>query len=226
MTTIRWETVVIDTFAWIFGVRAFLDEIETAIPEAASKASENLERLAKEQNWDEANYSLEVGELDTKFKRWLPRLLGYSAVTMIYTVVETQLTATANRLREQKNYSLKVNEVRGDPVERAKRYFTKVAGIQVGSDKGWEVLQDLAEVRNIIVHRRGRQGLEPKDRHMVQQLTKRYPGEISLSGRHDDSDAELEVSLAVCKRFIDETERFFERMFVATGWPLNVAIEH
>ncbi len=38
MTTIRCEPVVIDTFAWIFGVKAFLEEIETALPDAESKA--------------------------------------------------------------------------------------------------------------------------------------------------------------------------------------------
>jgi hypothetical protein len=225
MTTIRWEPVVIDTFAWIFGVRAFLEEIEAALPDAEGKALDYLNQLAKEQKWDETDYSLEEAEIKSKFKHWLPRLAGYSAVTLIHSVVETQLAATANRLRELHGYSLKVNELRGDTVERGKIYLTKVAGIQVGSDSGWQVLQDLAELRNIIVHRRGRQGADLKNQRSVQQLTERYPDGISLSGRCDDPDAEVEVSVAMCKRFIDETERFFECLFTATGWPRGAVIE-
>ena len=97
MTKIRLEPVVIDTFAWIFGVRAFLEEIETALPDAESKALDYLNQLAREQKWDETDYSLENAEIKSKFKHWLPRVVGYSAITLIHTVVETQLIATANR---------------------------------------------------------------------------------------------------------------------------------
>ena len=205
MTKIRLEPVVIDTFAWIFGVRAFLEEIETALPDAEGKALDYLNQLAKEQKWDETDCSLEEAEVKSKFQHWLPRLVGYSAITLIHTLVETQLTATANRLRELHGYSLKVNDLRGDPVERAKIYLTKVAGIPVGSDNGWQVLQDLAELRNIIVHRRGRQGADLKDHRSVRQLTERYPDAISLSGRRDDPDAEVEVSVATLSANISET---------------------
>ena len=225
MTTIRLEPVVIDTFAWIFGLRAFLEEIEAALPDAEGKAFAYLNQLAKEQKWEETDYSLEEAEVKSKFQHWVPRLLGYSAVTLIHSVVEAQLTATATRLRQLHGYSLKMNDLRGDPLERAKIYLTKVAGIQVGSDNGWQVLQDLAELRNIIVHRRGRQGADLKDQRSVQQLTERYPDGISLSGRRDDPDAEVEVSVAMCKRFIDETECFFERLFAATAWPRGAVIE-
>jgi hypothetical protein len=227
MSTLRLAPpVAIDTFAWIFGVRAFLEEMEMALPEAESKARDNIRRLAEERKWDYSEYCLEEGELNLKFKHWLPRLAGYSAITLIHTVVETQLTATANHLRELYNHSLKVNDLRGDPVERAKMYFTKVAGIQVSSDEGWQVLRDVAQLRNIIVHRRGSQGSELKDQQFVQQLTQRYQGDISLSGGREDPDAKLVVSLAVCKRFIDETERFFERIFAAAGLPTGVVFEH
>src|SRR3989338_2975782 len=205
MTKIRLEPVVIDTFAWIFGVRAFLEEIETALPDAEVKALDYLNQLAKEQKWEETDYSLEEAEVKSKFQHWVPRLLGYSAVTLIHSVVEAQLTATATRLRQLHGYSLKMNDLRGDPLERAKIYLTKVAGIQVGSDNGWQVLQDLAELRNIIVHRRGRQGADLKDHRSVRQLTERYPDAISLSGRRDDPDAEVEVSVATLSANISET---------------------
>lgn len=227
MTTLRLpEPVAIDTFAWIFGVRAFLEEMETVLPEAESKARDTIKRLAEEQKWNYSEYCLEEGELDLKFKHWLPRLAGYSAITLIDTVVETQLIATANHLRKLRKYSLKVNDLHGDPVKRAKMYFTKVVGIKVSSDKGWQVLQDVAELRNIIVHRRGMQGSELKNQQFIQQLTQRYQGDISLSGRREDPDAKLEVSLAVCKRFIDETERFFERIFASAGILTSVVVEH
>ena len=171
MATIRWEPVVIDTFAWIVGVRAFLEEIEAALPDAESKALGYLNHLAKEQNLDATDYSFEEAEIKSKFKHWLPRLAGYSAVMLIHSIVETQLTATANRLRELGGYKLKPNDLHGDPVERAKLYLTKVAGIEVGLDSGWQVLQDLGELRNMIVHRRGRQGADAKDPKVVQQLT-------------------------------------------------------
>ena len=68
MVTVRREPVVIDTFAWIFGARAFLEEIERGLPDAESKALDYLNQLAKEQKWDETAYSLENAEIKTKFE--------------------------------------------------------------------------------------------------------------------------------------------------------------
>jgi len=225
MTKIRWEPVVIDTIGWFSSIRAFVEEIETVLPSAERKVSDTLEELAKKLDWDASDYWLEKDEIELKFKHWIPRSLAYSTITLIHAGVETQLIATANRLQEIHNYALKVNDLRGDSVDRAKTYITKVAGVAVGSDIGWPILQDLSKLRNIIVHRRGRQGSDHKHQQAVRRLTQRYSSEISLSDSDDKPDAEVRVSLSLCKRFIDEAERFFEGLFEALNWPNRVVIE-
>lgn len=219
MTRIHLEMVVFDTFGWLFGVREFLAEVEKALPEAERREREALERLAREQDWDESDYGAARSEVDSKFEHWIPRIASYSLLTMLQMVIETQLAATAKRVREIHGFSLKLNELRGDSVERSKLYFAKVASLPIASDPGWQVLQDIGGLRDVIVHRRGAQGSDERVRKELQSIVARYPNGLAVHGGPDDPEAEVELSLEQCKSFLEAVEAFFGRLFDAAGLP-------
>jgi len=225
MTRIHLEMIVFHTFGWLFAVREFLEEVEKALPEAERREREALARLARQQDWDESDYGAARSEVDAKFEHWIPRVASYSLLTMLQMVIETQLAATAKHLRELHRFPLKPNELRGDPVERSKVYFTKVASLPIGSDPGWQVLQDIGSLRDVIVHRRGAQGPDEKARKELRSIVARYPAGLIIHGKPDDSEAELELSLEQCKSFLRDVESFFERLFDAAGLPREVVFE-
>jgi hypothetical protein len=143
---------------------------------------------------------------------------------LLHTIVETQLIALANRLRERGKLSLHVNEIEGDPIERTKLYLKKVVNLNITSDSAWAELRDLAKLRNIIVHRRGLVGPNEENRKTVRMLVEKYSGHLSISGPTDSSESELEVSSELCRQFIDIIDGFFNRMFQAAGFPKDGVI--
>lgn len=210
--------LVADTFGWIFGARAFIEEIQRWLPEGRQRDMELARRLAQVLGWGEVDFQAERSDVESKFEYWIPRVAAYSSISLTYTIVETQLIATAEQLRATHGYKLKINELGGDPIDRAKKYLTKVADIDVGSDPAWAILTDLAKIRHIIVHRNGRPGRDRPE--VLQGLARRYPGDILIAGA---GGLGLGVSIALCNRMLDEVEGFFKRIFEQAG--IGAAVE-
>ena len=52
MATIHFDHLVLETFQRLFGVTAFLDAIDTAIPMLEANENQYLEHLAVQEGWD------------------------------------------------------------------------------------------------------------------------------------------------------------------------------
>ena len=82
----------------------------------------------------------------------------------------------------------------------------------------WKELKNLQLLRNIIVHRRGRQGGSPEQQKAVKRLLDEYKEGISLTDRANAEDREVEISLRLCLHFVTEVEQFFQRLCLAAGF--------
>jgi hypothetical protein len=208
---------VLETFGLIDGARVYLEEMEKAIPSAGQRERERLQQLARKENWDWVEFDAERQEIDGTFIYWMPRVLTYSLVIYLHSIVEVRLSKLAEYLRKERDHALKVNEIAGSAIERSKVYLTKVVGLKLGSDPGWSTLCDLAFIRNIVVHRGGIQGTDSQTQQQIQQLIQRYAGKLSLLGKPESPDSELIISPDLCRYFLDEIEGFFSRLFAAAG---------
>jgi hypothetical protein len=210
------DPVILDTLSWVSSIRAYLEEIETTMPEAKHRAINRLSEVAKHQGWNKETLALETEILESKFDSDFPKLLRYSIVMLLHTVLETQLIRLANHLREKNKFSLQVKDFRGTPIEQTKLYFTKVVKLKVSDDQGWGELRDLADLRHIIVHRAAVQGADKNQQKTVRRLIQKYKGDLSLLGPSDDPESEIEVSLNLCRRFLNTIDQFFHRLFQAS----------
>lgn len=218
MTSIKFEPVVFDTLGSIWGIRAYVDEMERTLPIAEKKERERLSELARKLNWDYEAYSEEQSDADSKWEYWIPRVLSYSLVTLLHSVVETQLLALSKRLRPDEQ-PFKVDDLRGRPIKQSRTYLSRVVKLDVASDHEWERLRDLAKIRNIIVHRGGLVGADEKQREQVNKLVKKYSPRLKIDIGY------LEVSLALCRQFLDAIEAFFRRIFKIAGLSERALIE-
>jgi len=219
MTRIRWENVVIDTLGWIWGIRNYVEMIRSSLPNAECREQEALKALVKEFDWDFESYSLEESEIRSKFDYWIPRVISYSIITMLHSVVEAQLRNLANRLGKIHNKTLKPNEITGDAIDRSKTYLVKVIGLPVNENPVWPVLRDMADIRHIIVHDQGVIGDDTKRLDHIKGLKRRYPKDLS------EHAGELHVSIHLCEYFLDKVEEFFRDLFKQGGLPLKVIVE-
>jgi hypothetical protein len=211
------DPLVADTFGWVFGARAFLDALERAIPEADRQEREAIRTQAKREQWDESDYSVAMDEITAKFSWWLPGLSAYSTVVLLHSLVETQLHAFAKRMKHDQSLALSISDLRGSPIDCAHTYLTKVASVDIGRDPGWEELRNLQKLRDLVIHRRG---VPPDDQRKaeVERLLNRYKGDLRRADRLN-FEGEIEISFALCRRFVDEVETFFRRVFKAAGLP-------
>lgn len=217
------DPVILEPLGWVSSIRAYLEEIETTMPEAKHRAIKRLSETTKQEKWDKESLLLETEILESRFDFDFPKLLRYSIVTLLHTVVESQLIRLANHLRNKKGLSLQAKDFRGTSIEQTKLYFNKVVNLNVSNDPAWGALRDLAELRDIIVHRGGIQGADTHHQKTVERLVDKYKGELVLRGSKDSPDTEIEISPALCHRFLNTVEKFFHRLFQASDLESKVA---
>src|SRR5207245_8307274 len=85
------------------------------------------------------------------------RFLASAAIMATWAIYEATVERMADYIREAKKISLKMNHLRGNYLERARRYHDDVLKFDlhpVGTD--WQRLERLAELRHILAHANGR----------------------------------------------------------------------
>jgi len=218
MKPITFNPVVIETFARLHGVQAFLETMNEGIPTVEEKAHRYLEQLAEKAGWEKGDYTVERSVLDAKFHLWVPTFASWSAAIILHSIVETQLDAFAEYMGQQRGAQLRAKDVAGKDIERSVRYLKLALSIDVKADRAWSRLKDLQSLRNIIVHRGGKRGESPEHQKTVDALVKKYPQNLELRTA-DGFHEQIWVSMNLCRDFVQDVDGFFERVFRASGLP-------
>ena len=217
MPTIRLNLLALQTFDRLMATIHFLEVLDKAIPDAERQDQEALRRLAEEQQWDFGDYSGERQIIEGNH-RWLPRFAAYSVVILLYSIVETQLLAVAERVGTNQGSTFRVTDIRGRGIEQTVLYLKRAEIFDVKKDPAWKMVHDLQKLRNIIVHRGGRQGASHEQQKVqeVQRLDSTYRG-LSLRTSLDGPQGELWISMDLCRDFTHEIQEFFKRLFGECG---------
>lgn len=208
---------VVETFERLAGVRALIDHADKSIPEMERQTKEALKRLAEDQGWEFGEYSVERDLLDDKYWHWVPRYSGYSAVILLYSIVETALRACAERVGKERASAFGVSDMKGNGLDPSVRYIERVTGIDAKKDSAWPHLQDMQALRNILVHRGGRRSTSAAHQNEFDGLVDRCEG-LSKASRLG-ADDEFWVALRLCREFVGQVEDFFKRLFKGLNWP-------
>lgn len=212
------DPLVIETFARLHGAIAFLDILNDAIPIVQARELTYLSQLAREGGWEPQEYAAEKLLLNHKFHNSIPTVAAYSAIILLYSIVETQLDGFAEHIGQKQASKLRVNDMAGHGIERSALYLKRVLSIDVKTDPAWSQLKDLQKVRNIIAHRGGKRGEERGQQNTVDDLLRRYPHVLEIRKRRVFQD-EIWISMTLCRDFAKFIGGFFERIFKAAGLP-------
>ena len=114
------------------------------------REKENL--TPENPEWDKARE-----ECDHKVEFLLPRFFWGSFIVSLYAVFETSVIEIARLIQKSQNQGITINDLRGDFLERAKKYYAHVLNFELcGDNNTWERVKVLAELRNAIAHSNGR----------------------------------------------------------------------
>jgi hypothetical protein len=218
MAIIAFNPLVIGTFQQLFGVSAFLEAIDTAIPTLEASEDQYLTRLAAQEGWEFETYAVEKVELDAKFRTWIPTFAAYSVIILLHSVVENQLLAFAERLGKKRGAKLRVKQLAGRGLEQTALYLEGILSFPVKADPAWRFVQDIQRLRNVIVHRGGRRGDTAEQQTALDDLIRRHPQKLQFHTA-DGIHEQVWVSMNLCRNFVCEVEGFFERIFRSAGLP-------
>lgn len=133
---------------------------------------------------DDPEWQYEHQEFDYIVEFLLPRIFRAPFIVSLYAVYESAVTEIAALIQKQKGIAIFINDLRGDFLDRAKKYFKDVIGFQLYFDKlAWDRITILSVLRNAIAHANGR--IEMLNKGTKQKITnweKQKVGISSMSG--------------------------------------------
>ncbi|MGO9268916.1 MAG: hypothetical protein ACLQOO_01415 [Terriglobia bacterium] len=211
------DPLAITTFGRLAGVHALISLLDNSMPEVEWQEAEALNRVAKELDWDFGDYGVQRQLLEERFRYWIPRFSAYSIIILLHSIVETQLFACAQRVGQNPGAVFHVRDMRGRGQESAVLYLRKAGSVDVTKDPVWSRIQDLHELRNIIVHRGGTRGESPEHQKTFDGLLSKYAPQVASADHPSSLYGEMWVSLRLCAGFATDVEAFFSRTLRAIG---------
>ncbi|MCE0490312.1 hypothetical protein LU196_09650 [Pantoea sp. Mb-10] len=84
-----------------------------------------------------------------------PNIFNKSTLVSLYSSLEHNLNDFCNLCQKMKGTNISVADFNGDGIHKAKKYLTKLMGIDFGQSQEWQFITEFNKVRNCIVHANG-----------------------------------------------------------------------
>ncbi|MBM4274049.1 MAG: hypothetical protein FJ134_06260 [Deltaproteobacteria bacterium] len=177
---------MIEIEAELFALDYHLNLIEEQIRNKEVFERMRSQRKIKKLNLtrDDPEWHEEQYELDYVIEFLLPRLFRSTFLVSLYAVYESAVTEIARLIQKQKVIAISINDLKGDFLDRAKKYFKDVINFQLYSGhEVWDRITMLSELRNAIAHTNGRiEMLNKGTKQKISSWEKQKVGISSLDG--------------------------------------------
>ncbi len=99
-------------------------------------------------------------------------------LTITHAVFETSVIEIARLIQENIKQGIDINDLRGDFLKRAKKYYKNALKFELcNSEKDWQSITILTEVRHAIAHANGRmEVLNDKSKRKIKEFEKQDKG--------------------------------------------------
>lgn len=135
-----------------------------------------------------------------------PHLNRSAVLLSVFAFFEHNLNAVCDTLAKEHGKILRVTDLNGRGLERAKTYISKVIGIAFpATSNSWQELANLRQLRNAIAHR---DGLLKEDKGLKEYITK--SDYISI-----EHDGHVRLHEGILQYLLDHLELFFKDLETA-----------
>jgi hypothetical protein len=197
-------------------VKTSLDDYKKHRKDWEEKFAELIatEAHLEQPDFKHAGLEGDVKDLDAVFEAYFPSLQRSSALSSIYSVFESELNLLCDRVQSAVDSGLRVQDLAGSGIERARSYLIKVGGFDLSAgEKEWNTVTKVREVRNCFVHSDGILGANDK----ASKVINAYAKETSLLAVHGNRvevrDGYLEEVVTAFLRFCEVLSRAAELRF-------------
>lgn len=106
---------------------------------------------------DDPEWHFALQEYDHRIDFLLPRFFRGPFLVALYAVYESAVTEIARLIQEKKSQKITINDLKGDFLERAKKYYKHILEFDLYlEEKVWHRVKMLSELRNAFAHANGR----------------------------------------------------------------------
>ena len=130
---------------------------EAELPSILETGRERLQ--AEVATDDDPDYvQSELQSIDSFINDDMPRFFRYPTLISLWAVYEAAATEISNEIRKNVGHSLTIEDLRGDKLEKIKKYFEQVLKFPLVSDaQSLRYLRMLLILRNALAHGNGRE---------------------------------------------------------------------
>lgn len=133
--------------------------IEKQILHLNNIEKEKLDKYREKGNLnpEDAEWDISRQEYDYKIDFLLPRLFWGPFIVSLYAVFETSVMEIANLMQKSIKHEIALNDLRGNFLERAKKYYKSVLNFKLYcNNTDWQNIKYLTDIRHAIAHANGR----------------------------------------------------------------------
>jgi hypothetical protein len=105
---------------------------------------------------DDADWDLARQERDHRIEFLFPRFFRGPFLVALYAVFEAAVIEISRLIQSKNNQQISINDLRGDFLEKAIKYYKNILQFDLYANKEWEQINMLSELRNAIAHTNGR----------------------------------------------------------------------
>ena len=135
-------------------LQEYLNLVEESIKRSQQEAADKRDAIVKKfpDDWDLAShdycYQVEV---------MLPRILRGPFLVALFAVYESSVTEIASLIQKKQKQPIALDDIKGDLLDRAQKYYKHVLHFELSkSNRHWQRLVLLSDLRNAIAHTNGR----------------------------------------------------------------------
>ena len=122
---------------------------------------------------DESDWDMRRQQYEYEIEVILPRTLRNPFLVSMFSVYEAAATEIAALIQKKQGRQIGLNDLRGDFLDRAKKFYKDAQFKLSTNNDRWKRLQILSNLRNVIAHTNGRLEMVAKERR---RKIRRYEG--------------------------------------------------
>ena len=177
---------LIEVSGELFALEDHLKLIEAEIVRTQKDERIRVDAYIKKEGLcpDDPEWHDVLREYDRRIDFLLPRFFRGPFLVALYAVYESAVTEIARLIQGKKNQKITINDIKGDFLERAKKYYKYILAFDLYTEqKEWHSIKILSELRNAFAHANGRlEMLNKKSRETIQKLEKQNLGISTYCG--------------------------------------------
>ena len=180
-------------------LRTYLKEMEKTLKEKEADLIQKWKDLKKEDDsFDYESYLIDCNyEIEQQFGFFYA-----SFIMVIFSFLEDKLDEICTISSIRHGFKIKLKDIRGRGIRRAKLFMKKVCDFTLPNEKLWEELEGIRLIRNCLVHSGG----ETNDEQVINYARKM--GKIKIEENPNTKVKAVRVSKDYCSYATDTIENY------------------